>query len=136
MGLWMLLVWLVPVVITALRDVVAVVTGSLVLVGARGAFFLSLWRLHRQMVEVKEEELTLARELYAEAYEPVRVARTLEALEQQHSLLGAADALEKQAKSIHEWPIDERTWAWASLWRPALRVRPRGRDCIGLWGRG
>ena len=39
--------------------------------------------------------LTLARELYAEAYEPFRTAKTLEALERQHSLRGAADALER-----------------------------------------
>jgi hypothetical protein len=64
------------------------------------------------MVEVKASEVVLARELYAEAYEPVRTARTLEALERQHPLLGTADALEKRAQSIHEWPIDEGTVAW------------------------
>jgi hypothetical protein len=63
------------------------------------------------MVEVKAGELAVARELYAEAYEPVRAAQTLEALERQHSLLGAADALEKRAEAIHEWPIDEGIWA-------------------------
>jgi hypothetical protein len=45
------------------------------------------------MVEVKDDEL--ARQLYAEAYEPVREARTLEALDRQHTLLSAADAFEK-----------------------------------------
>jgi hypothetical protein len=35
-----------------------------------------------------------------------------EALERQHTLLGAADALEKRAQTIHEWPIDEGTLAW------------------------
>jgi hypothetical protein len=39
----------------------------------------------------------------------VREARTLEALEEQRSLLGAADALEKRATAIHEWPFDEGT---------------------------
>jgi hypothetical protein len=28
-------------------------------------------------------------------------------LERQRGLLGAADALEKRARDIHEWPIDE-----------------------------
>jgi hypothetical protein len=64
------------------------------------------------MVEVKARELALARKLYTEAYEPFRTARTLEALERQHTLLGAADALEKRADAIHEWPIDDRTVAW------------------------
>jgi hypothetical protein len=43
--------------------------------------------------------LELARQLYAEAYEPLRSERTLEALERQHTLLRAADALEKRAPS-------------------------------------
>jgi hypothetical protein len=112
MGLWMLLAWLVPLVLTGLPDVVGVSIGAFVLAGALAAFFLSLLRLHRQMVEVKARELAIARELYTQAYEPVRTERTLEALERQHPLLGAADALEKRAQAIHEWPIDEGTVAW------------------------
>jgi hypothetical protein len=111
MGLWMLLVWLVPLVLTGLPDVVGVVAGVLVLAGALAAFFLSLLRLHRQMVEVKAGELAIARELYGEAYEPVRTAPTLDSLDRQRALLGAADALEKRAQAIHEWPIDEGTLA-------------------------
>ena len=110
-GLWMLLVWLVPVLLTGLTDVVGVVLGLLVLAAGLCAFFLSLFRLHRQMVEVKARELAAARRLYAEAYEPVRLDPTLDALERQRSLLGAADALEKRAAAIHEWPIDEGTFA-------------------------
>ena len=108
-GLWMLLIWLVPVLLTGLPDVVGAVTGMLVLVAVLAAFFLSLFRLHRQMVEVKTDELAIARGLYAQAYEPVHRARTLEALEAQRALLGAADALEKRASAIHEWPFTERT---------------------------
>ena len=106
-GLWMLLAWLVPLVLTGLPDVVGVATGMLVLSGGLAAFFLSLLGLHRQMAEVKAGELAIARELYAQAYEPVRAAPTLAALERQHGLLSAADALEKRAHAIHEWPIDE-----------------------------
>ena len=108
-GLWMLLIWLVPLLLTGLPDVVGAVTGMLVLIAVLAAFFLSLLRLHRQMVEVKAGELAIARELYARAYEPVHRARTLEALERQRALLGAADALEKRASAIHEWPFTERT---------------------------
>jgi hypothetical protein len=108
MGLWMLLAWLAPLVLTGLPDVTGVVIGMLVLAVALSAFFLSLFRLHRQMVEVKKNELAIARELYAEAYEPVRSAKTLD---RQRALLGAADALEKRAQDIHEWPIDEWTLA-------------------------
>jgi hypothetical protein len=111
MGLWLLLAWLVPVLLTGLPDVVGVAISVFVLGGGLAAFFFSLLGLHRQMVEVKSSELTLARELYAQAYEPVRKARSLEALEQQHSVLSAADALEKRAHAIHDWPIGEGTWA-------------------------
>jgi hypothetical protein len=111
MGLWMLLAWLVPVLLTGLPDVVGVAIGGLVLSGGLALFFLSLLRLHRQMVEVKAGELELARELYAQAYEPVRTAPTLETLERQQGLLGAADTLEKRAHAIHEWPIDEGIFA-------------------------
>jgi hypothetical protein len=111
MGLWMLMIWLVPVLLTGLPDVVGVDIGMLVLGGGLGAFFLFLFRLHRHMVEVKASELAIARDLYAQAYEPVRTAPTLAALERQRSLLGATDALEKRAQAIHDWPIDEGTFA-------------------------
>ena len=110
-GLWMLLAWLVPLLLTSLPDVVGVVIGLVVLTGALATFFLSMLRLHGQMVDVKAHEIAIARELYAQAYEPVRTAPTLEGLERQHRLLGAADALEKRARAIHEWPIDEGTFA-------------------------
>jgi hypothetical protein len=112
MGLWMVLAWLIPVVLTGLPGIVAVSIGAFVLAGALAAFFLSLLRLHRQMAEVKVEELTLARELYARAYEPVRADGTLGALERQRDVLAAADALEKRAQAIHEWPLDQGTVAW------------------------
>jgi hypothetical protein len=55
------------------------------------------------MVDVKARELTIARQLYAEAYEPVRATPTLDVLERQQRLLGAADSLEKRAHEIHDW---------------------------------
>jgi hypothetical protein len=109
MGLWILLLWLVPIVLTGLPDVVGVVFGLLIVAGGIAAFVLSLRRLHRQMVEFKEGELEVARSLYGEAYAPVRQAKTLAVLEEQRNLLGAADSLEKRATAIHEWPIDEST---------------------------
>lgn len=110
-ALWILLAWLVPLVLTGLTDLVGFVIGVAVLAAAMTAFFLSLVRLHHRMVEVKEEELAVARELYAQAYAPVRESPTLETLEQQRRLLSAADALENRAKGIHDWPIDEGTLA-------------------------
>jgi hypothetical protein len=108
-GLWMLLVWLVPVLVTALPDVVGAIIGLLVLAAVLAALFLSLLRLHWQMLEIKASELEIARELYAQAYAPVHEARTLDALEHRRGLLAAADNLEKRASAIHEWPFAERT---------------------------
>jgi hypothetical protein len=72
MGLWMLLAWLVPVLLTGLPEDVGVVLGMLVLAFGLALFFFSMLRLHRQMTEVKASELAIARDLYAQAYEPVR----------------------------------------------------------------
>ena len=111
LGLWLLLAWLVPVVWTGLSDVVGFVIGMLALAVALVVFVLSLTRLHRRMVEVKTEELGIARALYAEAYRPVRSSPTTEVLEAQRNLLGAADGLEKRAQAMWEWPISEGTVA-------------------------
>lgn len=108
-GLWVLLAWLVPLLLTGLPDVVGAVIGMLVLAAALMTFFLSMLGLHRQMTTVKRGELERARDLYAQAYEPVHASPTLDVLERQRNLLSAADALEKRASTIHEWPFAERT---------------------------
>jgi hypothetical protein len=82
-----------------------------VLAAGVAGFFLSMFRLHRQMVAVKEREIATARELYGAAYEPVHEAPTLEVLERQQGLLGAAEALEKRAKAIQDWPVNEGRFA-------------------------
>jgi hypothetical protein len=111
MGLWMLLLALVPVLLTGLPDIVGVGIGLLVLTAGLAAFFLPLLRLHRQMQEAKKQALEIARGLYDEAYAPIRSDPILETLERQQSLLSAAEALEKRALAIHEWPVDEGTVA-------------------------
>jgi len=62
----MLLAWLIPVLLTGLPDVIGMVIGLLALRGVLATFFFSLFGLHRQMAKVKEDELALARALYAE----------------------------------------------------------------------
>lgn len=99
LGLWLLLAWLVPILLTGLPDVVGVVIAVVLLAAVLGAFFLSLFSLHRQMVMVKKHELELARGLYADAYEPLRRDPTLDSLERQHSLLGRRRAGEAGASN-------------------------------------
>lgn len=110
-GFWMLFGVVGPIVVTAFSDVPAAIIGITVLVVGVGVFFLSLRRLNRQMIAVKQRELDRARELYMQAYEQVRESPTLEELQQQAGLLSAAEALEKRAERIQEWPFDEATFA-------------------------
>jgi hypothetical protein len=110
-GFWMLLGSVGPLVLTNVSDLPGVVVGIGVLVAGVGLFFLSLRRLNRQMMAVKQRELEQARDLYRHAYEPVRDEPTLEVLQRQAGLLGAAEAMEKRAERIQEWPFDEATFA-------------------------
>jgi hypothetical protein len=110
-GFWMLFGVVGPVVVTAISDIPAAVVGITVLVVGVGLFFLSLRRLNRQMTAVKQRELERARDLYMQAYQQVRANPTLEGLQQQASLLSVAEALEKRAERIQEWPFDEATFA-------------------------
>jgi hypothetical protein len=110
-GFWMLLGVVAPLVLSTSYDIPAAIIGAAVLVTGVGLFFLSLRRLHRQMVSVKQQELDRTRGLYMEAYRQVRDQPTLAVLEQQAGLLKAAEALEKRAERIQVWPVEEGTIA-------------------------
>jgi hypothetical protein len=110
-GFWMLVGSVGPLVLTGFSDLPGVVVGTGVLVAGVGLFFLSLRRLNRQMVAVKQRELERALDLYMQAYQAVRDEPTLEVLQRQVGLLNAAEALEKRAERIQEWPFDEATFA-------------------------
>jgi hypothetical protein len=110
-GFWMLFGSAGPLVLTSLSDRPGAVVGIGVLVAGVGLFFLSLRRVNRQMVAVKQRELQRALDLYGQAYQPVRDEPTLEVLQRQAGLLKAAEALEKRAERIQEWPFDEATFA-------------------------
>jgi hypothetical protein len=110
-GFWMLLGSVGPLVLTNLSDLPGVVVGIGVLVASVGLFFLSLRRLHRQMVAVKQRELEQALDLDRHAYQPVQDEPTLEVLQRQAGLLSAAEAPEKRAERILEWPSDEAIFA-------------------------
>jgi hypothetical protein len=78
-------------------------------------FVLSLWRLHRQMASAKKTYVTEARGLYAQAYEPLRQRPDLVSLREQADLLSAAEAIEKRAEAIYEWPIDDGMLRWLAV---------------------
>jgi hypothetical protein len=110
-GFWMLFGTVGPLVLTNFTDTAGVIVGSAVLVAGVGLFFLSLRRLNRHMAAVKQRELDRAGQLYMQAYQKVRDQPTLEVLQGQVGLLNAAEALEKRAERIQEWPFDEATFA-------------------------
>lgn len=110
-GFWMLFGCVAPLVLTAFADLPGVIVGIGVLMACVGLFFLSLRRLNRQMVSAKQRELDRAHDLYMQAYQPVRDEPTLEVLQRQVGALSAAEALEKRAERIQEWPFDEATLA-------------------------
>jgi hypothetical protein len=110
-GFWMLFGTVAPIVLTGHSDLPTAVVGITVLATAVGLFFLSLRRVHRQMVAVKQRELDWALDLYTRAHDRVRDQPTLDVLQENASLLKAAEDLEKRAERIQEWPFDEPTFA-------------------------
>jgi hypothetical protein len=110
-GFWTFVLALAPLVLTTASNQLGLTLGVLLLLTGVGTFFLSLRRLNRQMLAAKQRELEWARYLYGEAFKPLQEERTLEVLQRQSSSLSAAEALEKRAERIQEWPFDEATFA-------------------------
>jgi hypothetical protein len=100
-----------PFLLVNLRDRLQLILGLCFFVAGVVVFFLSMWRLHRQMMAAKARHLAWVRALYGEAFAPIRPRPTLEGLQARAPLVSAAEALEKRALSIQEWPFDDRTMA-------------------------
>ncbi len=98
----------IPIILSSNGAEVTVLESYAVLGVSVVFFFLSMWRLHHQMAAAKAKYLQQARGLYASAYEPLRRSATLETLQSQASVLGAAQALEERAASILTWPIGDQ----------------------------
>ncbi|HET7009594.1 MAG TPA: hypothetical protein VFI11_02360 [Anaerolineales bacterium] len=99
----------VPFLLVSLRDRLDLTIGLAFFGAGVGAFFLSVWRLHRQMVETKHPHVSRAGMLYAETYDPLRAQMTPATLQACAAPLNAAEALMRRALAIQEWPFDERT---------------------------
>jgi len=110
-GFWLLFGAVGPLVLTGFSDLPTVVVGAVVLLVGVVLFFLSLRGLHQRMLAIRQNELDRALSLYEEAYREVQRAPTLEVLQRQAGLLGAAEALEKRVERIQSWPFDEATFA-------------------------
>lgn len=99
----------VPFLLVSLRDWVELTIGLAFFGAGGGAFFLSVWRLHCQMIETRRMHVGRAARLYAQAYEPLRARMTPATLEACAAPLSAAEGLARRALAIQEWPFDDRT---------------------------
>ena len=108
-GLGLVLVAAAPVMLAASDEPVTLAISLMIVASAVGIFLLSMWRLHRQMAIAKARFVRIAQDLYAGAYEPLRVDPTTTTLEAQAIALGAAQALEERARSLLTWPIEQST---------------------------
>jgi hypothetical protein len=114
-GFWLVLAAAVPLAVVGSADLPTVILSVGVIVATVALFFLSMFRVHRQMAEAKKRYVTLARRLYREAYEPVRAKPMLKSLQAQAPALGVAQDLVERAEHVQEWPIDERATAWVAV---------------------
>jgi ABC-type multidrug transport system fused ATPase/permease subunit len=96
-----------PILLINISYTLALVVGLLFFVVGVVTFFLSLYRIHGQMILARKQEIAKAKKLYAEAYEPLRSAPSLELLQKQAPLLSAAEALEKRLEGIQTWPFSD-----------------------------
>ena len=108
-GLGLVLVAAAPVMLAASDEPVTLAISLTIVATAVGIFFLSMWRLHRQMAGAKVRFVGIAQGLYATAYEPLRSDQTATTLEAQASALAAAQALEERARNLLTWPIAQGT---------------------------
>jgi hypothetical protein len=108
-GLGLVLLGAVPVLLAGSDEPVTLGISLAIVAVSVGIFLLSMWRLHRQMSAAKARYIELARDLYARAYEPVRTEPTIAKLDEQASVLSAAQSLDERAHGLPTWPIDEGT---------------------------
>lgn len=98
---------MLPLLATQWRDLRGVITGLLFFVGFVALFFASLYGLHRQMVKAKADLLEQTHHRYVEAFRPIWTHWSLERVAEQSAHLTVAEAIERRAAAIQEWPLDE-----------------------------
>jgi hypothetical protein len=121
-----------PLVVTGFTDLPGVFLGVGALAAGFGLFFLSLRRVNRQMVAVKQRELQLALDLYMQAYRPVRDQPSLEMLQRQADLLKAAEDLESAPNASWSGPSTSQPSPASS---PSPAASPPPSSLASSWGR-
>jgi hypothetical protein len=106
-GLGLVLIGAVPVLLAGSDEPVTLGISLVIVAASVGIFLLSMWRLHRQMSAAKARYVAIARDLYARAYEPIRLQASIGRLEEQATILSAAQSLDERAHGLPTWPINE-----------------------------
>lgn len=88
-------------------DLHAAIFNLALLLVAAALLFVSLTRLHQQVMIAKNRYLTEAHRLYAQAFETLNHPISLEALTARAPSLNAVEALERRIAAIQEWPLNE-----------------------------
>ena len=107
-GFWLVAVAALANFTLVAHDLIGYAIGLGVFLVVLVALVVSFWRIHLQMVAAKARYQAKARQLLAEAFEPFGRNPSLDGLEAQAHRIAAAEAFEKRAEAILEWPIDER----------------------------
>jgi hypothetical protein len=95
-----------PLIVTA-SNLASLVLNSGILALGVGLFFLSMYRLHRQLVAAKAEWWRWAQALTAEAMRPLKQEVSTAALEAQAAPLMSADSVGRHVAAIQEWPVGD-----------------------------
>lgn len=96
-----------PFAIVGTRDVRSAVVALGITMIATIFFFMSVSRLHLQLVSAKMRYFAHLRHLYAQAFRPLENAWSLEALSEQSGHLSVTEVLHRQIVAIQGWPFDE-----------------------------
>ena len=94
-----------PVLVISFVNPVFLILDLVLLVPGVVLFFLSLYRLHRQMSETRSRHLERARALYMRAHVPVWESDDLDVWRRDSSLLQGVSEIERRATSINTWPF-------------------------------
>jgi hypothetical protein len=106
-GLGLVLIAAVPVLLAGSDEPVTLGISLVIVAASVGIFLLSMWRLHRQMTAAKVRYVAIARDLYAQAYAPIRDDPRIATVAKQATVLSAAQSLDERAHGLPTWPIDE-----------------------------
>lgn len=71
-------------------------------------FFLSMYRLHQQLVSEKTKLRAWSRQMTAVAVAPLKREATTEGFQAHSPGVLAADTIARQVGAVQEWPVDER----------------------------